>query len=466
MLPISFKVVWAAIINAWDVRDRRVGYVVGTGASTSMAPTAHGAASLQVDIAAGNYSKNGADSSTVYAGGNITLTAADATNPRVDIVYMSSGGTLSKTDGTAAAIVAGVSGPVPPAWPAGCCPLAICFVPNLAIDFTGGGYVLDARPFGVVPVSASGGTPALTLGTANAAGVATTFIREDDTILAFDATAPTTAAFNDAAAVGAATVAARRDHKHGMMDGILRSIITTAGDLILGTGNDAVARLGIGTEGRALRVVGGTAAWANDVSSPSTWHFNANGNAALPFEQVVGTGAWSTNSATAFRTGTTGATNPSSCSSRGNLRNTATTGLIGKARRLETLWEISSKTASNCYPIWLTTENADTEPALTNDHLGIKSAAGTWSFSTADGTTEQTTDISASISAATPFATVITFDGTTAKCYLNGTLVATHATNVPRSTGYTSPGVERIYINTTGTSTVLNITEFDFLFVA
>ncbi len=60
------------------------------------------------------------------------------------------------------------------------------------------------------------GTPALTLGTSNSAGVATTAVRTDATILAFDATAPTTEAIGDSAAVGAATVAARRDHKHGM----------------------------------------------------------------------------------------------------------------------------------------------------------------------------------------------------------------------------------------------------------
>ena len=62
----------------------------------------------------------------------------------------------------------------------------------------------------------TGGTPALILGTTNAAGTSTHFIRDDDTILAFDATAPSTQAFGDAAAVGAATVAARRDHKHAM----------------------------------------------------------------------------------------------------------------------------------------------------------------------------------------------------------------------------------------------------------
>ena len=63
----------------------------------------------------------------------------------------------------------------------------------------------------------TGGTPALTLGTANTAGASTNFIRRDDTILVFDATAPSTQAFGDAATVGVATVAARRDHKHAMM---------------------------------------------------------------------------------------------------------------------------------------------------------------------------------------------------------------------------------------------------------
>jgi hypothetical protein len=61
-----------------------------------------------------------------------------------------------------------------------------------------------------------GGTPALTLGTANTAGASPNFLRRDDTILVFDATAPSTQAFGDAAAVGVATVAARRDHKHAM----------------------------------------------------------------------------------------------------------------------------------------------------------------------------------------------------------------------------------------------------------
>ncbi len=59
-------------------------------------------------------------------------------------------------------------------------------------------------------------TPAIVLGSSAAAGSAGTAIRSDSTIAAFDATAPTTQAFGDAAAVGTAAFAARRDHKHAM----------------------------------------------------------------------------------------------------------------------------------------------------------------------------------------------------------------------------------------------------------
>jgi len=58
-------------------------------------------------------------------------------------------------------------------------------------------------------------TPAIVLGSAAAAGSASTPIRSNSTIAAFDATAPTTSAVGDAAAVGTAAFAARRDHVHG-----------------------------------------------------------------------------------------------------------------------------------------------------------------------------------------------------------------------------------------------------------
>lgn len=59
-------------------------------------------------------------------------------------------------------------------------------------------------------------TPAIVLGTAAAAGAAATAMRTDATIVAFDVTVPVTQNFGDAAATGAAIVSARRDHVHGM----------------------------------------------------------------------------------------------------------------------------------------------------------------------------------------------------------------------------------------------------------
>lgn len=59
------------------------------------------------------------------------------------------------------------------------------------------------------------GTPALTLGTSNATGSASTYIATDATVAAFDATVPTTIAHGASAAAGSAGVAARRDHTHG-----------------------------------------------------------------------------------------------------------------------------------------------------------------------------------------------------------------------------------------------------------
>lgn len=73
--------------------------------------------------------------------------------------------------------------------------------------------IYDGATWTVVAGGVTGmAVPALTLGTANAAGSATTVVRTDATILAFDATIP--AAIGSAGATGSATVAARRDHVH------------------------------------------------------------------------------------------------------------------------------------------------------------------------------------------------------------------------------------------------------------
>jgi len=75
---------------------------------------------------------------------------------------------------------------------------------------------------------AMGGTPSLTLSTSNAPGSASTYVRTDATILAFDATAPDTITPDQVAAAGSAGVAARRDHAHA---------IACAAPVALGTAN-------------------------------------------------------------------------------------------------------------------------------------------------------------------------------------------------------------------------------------
>lgn len=60
-------------------------------------------------------------------------------------------------------------------------------------------------------------TPALTLSTSNIEGSADTVIRSDATVLVFDATAPNVIQPDDAAAAGSASIAARRDHEHGIV---------------------------------------------------------------------------------------------------------------------------------------------------------------------------------------------------------------------------------------------------------
>jgi hypothetical protein len=82
---------------------------------------------------------------------------------------------------------------------------------------------------------ASFATPAIVLGTAAAAGAASTVIRSDSTIAAFDATVPTTQALGDAAATGSAAFAARRDHKHAMPALSVATPIVASGSGATGT---------------------------------------------------------------------------------------------------------------------------------------------------------------------------------------------------------------------------------------
>ena len=55
---------------------------------------------MDVDVASGTISINGDE--VTYAGGSITLTAADATYERCDLIAINASGVLSKVDGTPA----------------------------------------------------------------------------------------------------------------------------------------------------------------------------------------------------------------------------------------------------------------------------------------------------------------------------------------------------------------------------
>jgi len=72
--------------------------------------------------------------------------------------------------------------------------------------------------------------PALTLGTANAAGVAETTIATDSTLLVFDTTVPE--AVGASSAVGSATVVPRRDHVHAAITApVFARVVRTSADI-------------------------------------------------------------------------------------------------------------------------------------------------------------------------------------------------------------------------------------------
>jgi len=79
-------------------------------------------------------------------------------------------------------------------------------------------------------------TPAIVLGTAAAAGAASTVIRSDGTIVAFDATNPAAMTPASTAVVGVAAVAARRDHVHPFTDTGVINVVIDGGGVALTTG--------------------------------------------------------------------------------------------------------------------------------------------------------------------------------------------------------------------------------------
>lgn len=89
----------------------------------------------------------------------------------------------------------------------------------------------------------------------------------------------------------------------------------------------------------------------------------------------------------------------------------------------------------------------------TQDTASIKFTAGgtNWVCRSGDGTTEQTTDSGVAYATSTLYRFIIISTGTEVRFYINGTLKATHSTNIPNSgTQYPS-----FYAKTSTTSSVL-----------
>lgn len=192
---LSLKTIPKAFFDALDLLMR-----TNAAVYTGLAPTAHGIASLQVDVASGTYYKAGSFTSVTYGGGNVVLGAGDPTNPRYDIIYLDNTNTLRVGAGTPAS-----QNPVAPAWPANSCPIATAFVPANAVDLlnsgaNNSGFIQDLREFWPSHAAThnSGGTDALAAATATVSGLVptppnntTTFLRGDATFAAVPAATAT-----------------------------------------------------------------------------------------------------------------------------------------------------------------------------------------------------------------------------------------------------------------------------------
>lgn len=125
--------------------DILVSGLEGTGVVSGCGVTAQGTPDMTLAVAAGTISHLGV--AAAVAAGNVTITTAHATNPRIDLVVVSSAGVKSVAAGTAAAA------PVMPAIPATSVVLAAVFVPaaDLAIQSN---QITDKRvPYLVPPAT-------------------------------------------------------------------------------------------------------------------------------------------------------------------------------------------------------------------------------------------------------------------------------------------------------------------------
>lgn len=111
--------------------------LAGDGVLEGLGVAAQGSPDMTVAVAAGLGRQQGFFA--CVAAQNVTIAAADSTNPRIDLIVVDYNGTVSRTAGTAAAL------PVPPAMPANSMQLAQVYVPAAATTIQNSNIV-DKRP--------------------------------------------------------------------------------------------------------------------------------------------------------------------------------------------------------------------------------------------------------------------------------------------------------------------------------
>jgi len=122
-----------------------------------------------------------------------------------------------------------------------------------------------------IPSTIDLAAPSFTLGTANAAGAATTAVSSNSTLLTFDTSNP--AAVSASAAVGSATVASRRDHGHvgvaaiTSTDNAIARFDSTAGALQNYTSNALLA-----SDDGVITLASGQITWPGTMAASADVH--------------------------------------------------------------------------------------------------------------------------------------------------------------------------------------------------
>lgn len=120
-----------------DLVDQIAAALAGDGVLTGMGVAAQGSPDMTVAVAAGQTRIGGYPAA--YAGGNVTIAAADSTNARFDLIVCDYNGTVSRVAGTASAY------PVPPDLPANSIQLAQVTVLAGATSIAND-KIIDKRP--------------------------------------------------------------------------------------------------------------------------------------------------------------------------------------------------------------------------------------------------------------------------------------------------------------------------------